>query len=319
MGTKREPPRLVFGPVPSRRLGYSLGVDALPFKTCDLDCVYCQLGGTTLKTLERKPYVKSGVVLKELAAALKGGRGIDCVTFSGSGEPTLNTELGAMIRGAKKLTAVPVVVITNGTLLWDKGVVADLMAADAVLPSLDAVTEGVFEELNRPARGLPLSKVIEGLVGFRQVYPGKIWLEVMIVKGFNDSPAHLRRLKERIGRIRPDRVDINSPVRPSDEAGVSPVPEARLAEIQAFLGPGARLVGPSKTTVRPAGGTRPGPADPGAEVFETISRRPVTAADVCRSFGLHRAEAAKLLAGFVAAGSAEAVRRSGKTYYRRRR
>ncbi|MBI5625036.1 MAG: radical SAM protein [Elusimicrobia bacterium] len=302
-------PCRVFGPVPSRRLGYSLGVDALPFKTCDLDCVYCQLGKTTRKTLERKAYVRAKEILDELSAALKGSRDIDFISFSGSGEPTLNTELGAMIRGAKRLSKVPVAVITNGTLLWQPDVARDLMAADAVLPSLDAASPAAFKKLDRPVPGLPLEKVVQGLVDFRKRYQGKLWLEVMLVKGYNDSLAELRRLKACIDRIRPDRVDINSPVRPSDSR-VRPASPAVLARAKVLFGPKAVLIAASSKKAR-----QPGKAT-AEQVADMIFRRPVTAEDIAHSFGLKAAEVQALLSGLVHSGTIRASRRSGKLFYR---
>lgn len=305
----------VFGPVPSRRLGFSLGVDALPFKTCDLDCVYCQLGGTPHKTLKRKAYVGSKEILDELSAALQGCRGIDFISFSGSGEPTLNTELGAMIRGAKKLSGIPVSVITNGTLLWHPDVARDLMAADAVLPSLDAASDNIFEKVDQPARGLSLEKIVAGLAAFRKRYKGKIWLEVMLVKGYNDSLEELRRIKACIDQIRPDRVDINSPVRPSDKK-VSPVSASCLARAKALFGPKAVIIGGAKKDARSGAAARLASKIRADQVAEMILRRPVTAEDVRRSFGLGPSEAAELLEEVLRAGGIEAVRRSGRVYYR---
>ncbi|MBI4678537.1 MAG: radical SAM protein [Elusimicrobia bacterium] len=334
MPLRKKPSRRVFGPVLSRRLGYSLGADVLPFKTCDLDCVYCQLGRTTRKTLGRKPYVDGKEILDELASVLADAGKLDHVSFSGSGEPTLNSELGAMIRGAKKLSRIPVVVITNGTLLWDKDVQRDLMAADAVLPSLDAASVEVFERINRPVSGLPLAKVIEGLADFRKRYGGKLWLEVMLVKGFNDSAEELERIRDCIRRIRPDRVDINSSVRPSDEKA-SPVSVGRLKKAKALFGPYAVIIGQARKAPPPARqhlsrwrqGTaacrrekapRTGFSARASAVKDIVLRRPVTAQDVRKSFGLKSAEASRLLEGLVEKGNAEAVRRSGGVYYRRK-
>jgi wyosine [tRNA(Phe)-imidazoG37] synthetase (radical SAM superfamily) len=285
-------------------------VDALPFKTCDLDCLYCQLGRTTVKTLKRKAYVSAEEILKELASVLKDARGLDFISFSGSGEPTLNTELGAMIRGAKKLSKVPVAVITNGTLLWHPDVAGDLMAADAVLPSLDAASPEAFKKLDRPVPGLSVETIIDGLVEFRKRYKGKLWLEVMLIKGVNDSASELRRLSACVKRIRPDRVDINIPVRPSDERVLPPSP-AVLSRAKALFGPKAVII-ISKTKA-----PRPEARATEARVEEMVMRRPVTAADISASLGLHPNEAAKLLGALLQKSRIRAVRRSGRVFFRR--
>jgi len=188
--------RHIFGPVPSRRLGFSLGIDIIPAKTCTLNCVYCQLGPTACPTLKRKPYVTTKTILAEITTVLKDNPAIDYLTFSGSGEPTLNSEIGKMIQKVKKITTIPVTVLTNGTLLYIPEVRRSLMDADVVLPSLDAASEPVFRRINRPHPNLNLELIIEGLRRFGKEYRGKIWLEVMLVKGVNDSDTELNKIRE---------------------------------------------------------------------------------------------------------------------------
>ncbi len=174
--------KYVYGPVPSRRLGFSLGVDVVPYKTCTLDCIYCQLGRTTQKTIERKLYTQKDSVCEEVQEALNKKQRIDYITFSGSGEPTLNSDIGALIREVKKITTVPVVVLTNGTLLFREDVQKDLAEADVVMPSLDAASNVMFRKINRPHDVLNLDSIIRGLKRFRKMYKGRIWLEVMLIK-----------------------------------------------------------------------------------------------------------------------------------------
>lgn len=206
--------RHIFGPVPSRRLGISLGIDIIPFKTCTLDCIYCECGRTTDHRLKRERFFPPGLVIDELKDFLSQGQHLDFITFSGSGEPTLNSDIGFIIREIKKLTNVSVAILTNGTLLFDKNVRDDLLPADLVLPSLDAVSEDVFETINRPARGLTAKKMIKGLMDFSREYRGKIWLEVFFAKGVNDDNKELENLHSTIKNIGPDRVQLNSLDRP---------------------------------------------------------------------------------------------------------
>jgi wyosine [tRNA(Phe)-imidazoG37] synthetase (radical SAM superfamily) len=171
-----EEKKYLYGPVPSRRLGRSLGVDIVPFKLCTLDCVYCQLGKTTKKTLQRGDFLPVEAVLAELKSRLADGLEADFITIGGSGEPTLHSRLGALIDGIKKLTSIPVAVLTNGTLLYKKDVRADCAKADVVLPSLDAADEQTFRRINRPRSGLTVEQLISGLCAFRSEFTGQIWL-----------------------------------------------------------------------------------------------------------------------------------------------
>ena len=206
--------RHVFGPVPSRRLGISLGVDIIPFKTCSLDCLYCECGRTTRLTCERQRFFPPRQLLDELALALPAIPHLDYITFSGSGEPTLNSDLGFFIREIKKMSAVPLAVLTNGTLLCREDVRRELLAADLVLPSLDAALAASFARINQPCPGLDLESVIAGLEAFRREYAGKIWLEVFILKGVNDGPADIEALRRALERIKPDKVQLNTLDRP---------------------------------------------------------------------------------------------------------
>ena len=206
--------RYTFGPVPSRRLGISLGVDIIPYKTCTLNCVYCECGKTTDLRVKRKRFVDPGAVLEEIKEVVSGDRLIEYITFSGSGEPTLNKDVGHIIREIKKITDTPTAVLTNGTLLPLKEVRDDLSEADLVLPSLDAVTPSVFSKINRPHGDLDIGSIIRGLIDFRDEYRGRIWLEVFIARGINDSDEELEKIYRVIKKIRPDRVQLNSLDRP---------------------------------------------------------------------------------------------------------
>ncbi|MCK4625431.1 MAG: radical SAM protein, partial [Phycisphaerae bacterium] len=169
----------IFGPVPSRRLGRSLGVDLVPFKTCSYDCIYCQLGRTTNKTIQRKEWVPLDDVVAELKTNLSSQP--DYITLSGSGEPTLYSRTGELIDRIKAVTDVPVAVLTNGSLLWNQEVCAQLMNADLIVPSLDAGDEMMFRAVNRPHEDISFEKMLKGLIEFRREYQGQYWLEVMFL------------------------------------------------------------------------------------------------------------------------------------------
>ncbi len=220
----------VFGPVPSRRLGQSLGIDTIPLKTCNWNCVYCQLGRTMPLTNERREYVLDENILFEVERALRSraNGGIDWVTFVGSGEPTLHLYLGEIIRRVKTLTALPVAVITNGSLLYLPEVRQELSVADAILPTLDAGTAELYRKINRPHPQITFERLVDGLVAFRKEYRGKLWVEVMLVKGLNDTSQALEDIAKVLHRVKPDAVHINLPTRPPVETWVKPTDEEGL-------------------------------------------------------------------------------------------
>lgn len=232
----------LFGPVPSRRLGRSLGVDVVPKKTCTYNCIYCQLGPTTFQTLQREEYVPVEETLAELSDYLARGGEADYITFSGSGEPTLHSRLGEMIARAKRLTTIPVAVLTCGALLGDPHVRADLALADVVLPSLDAALPKTFHALNRPHGKLHLSEIIAGLKKFREEYRGQIWLEIMLVKGLNDSTEEIALLRQALAEIAPDKVQLNTVTRPPAESEARALSPAELEAVANALGPPAEVI-----------------------------------------------------------------------------
>jgi wyosine [tRNA(Phe)-imidazoG37] synthetase (radical SAM superfamily) len=214
----------VFGPVPSRRLGQSLGIDTIPLKTCNWNCVYCQLGRTQPVVNERREYIPRAEIIAQVRQALASHAAdeIDWVTFVGSGEPTLHSGIGWLIREVKQLTDHPVAVITNGSLLYLPEVREELAAADAVLPTLDAGTAELYRRINRPHPEVTFGRLTDGLIAFRQGYQGCMWLEVMLVHGLNDVEQALHQLATVLRRIGPDEVHINLPTRPSAETWVQP-------------------------------------------------------------------------------------------------
>ncbi len=212
---------VTFGPVPSRRLGESLGISLTPHKTCSYNCVYCQLGRTTDLRVKRESFFARDAIMKEIEEKLSSSKP-DYLTFSGDGEPTLSGDIGWIIRRCKEQWNFPVAVLTNGSLLNRDEVIQDLLQADVVMPSLDAGSAKTFRKVNRPHRSVVYGDVLQGLVDFRREYKGRLWLEVMLVRGLNDRENHVVRLKNRIAQIAPDRTYVLCPTRPPAEEYVQP-------------------------------------------------------------------------------------------------
>lgn len=281
----------IFGPVPSRRLGLSLGIDIIPFKTCTFDCVYCQLGRTTNKTIQRKKYIASEEILRELEKVIREGKKIDYITFSGSGEPTLNLEIGKMIAGIKKMTSIPVAVLTNGTLLHQPQVQADLLEADLVVPSLDAASEEVFRRVNRPHSSLTIGGVIRGIKTFSRNFKGKLWLEIMLVKGMNDSEKSVNQIKKAIKEMRLDKIQLNTVVRPPAEEFAQGLSWQDLERIKSILGKRCEIVAELSKKLK----QRAYKGDIEKTILTMVKRRPLTLAEISSSLGLHQNEVIKYI------------------------
>ncbi len=264
--------KFVFGPVPSRRLGRSLGVDPIPFKTCNHNCVYCQLGRTTPVTHARKDFFPPGEIVAEVRAALDAhppGE-IDYVTFVGEGEPLLCASLGRVLREVRAMTEVPIAVITNGSLLTRPEVRDELCAADLVMPTLNAADQATFRRIDRASPKLEIAEIIAGMAAFREIFDGRLWLEIMLIKGVNDTEPVLRGLAEALRRIRPDQVHLNVPIRPPAEDWVKPPDEAGLVRAMVLLGDVAPLVRPAESPCEWANGA------PGVEdVIDVLRRHPM--------------------------------------------
>jgi wyosine [tRNA(Phe)-imidazoG37] synthetase (radical SAM superfamily) len=301
--------------VPSRRLGRSLGIDLLPYKTCSYDCVYCQVGRTTTHTSERTGIVAPAEIIGEVRRRLESGVRPDYITISGSGEPTLYAALGGLIRDLKQF-GVPVAVLTNGSLLWRPEVAESLSEADLVCPTLDAATPDVWRRVNRPAAGLDFGRMIEGLISFRGNFTGQLWLEVLLVAGLNDSEAEVRAIAELSRRIRPERVQLNTVVRPPADRDARPVPPERLALLAALFKPPAEVIAETARldSAVPAAST-PSVADGGDEILDLLRRHPGTDEDVAAGLGLPIEQARASLAGLLAAGRIRMTTQGGRTYY----
>jgi len=238
--------KYIYGPVKSRRLGLSLGITLIPYKACSFDCVYCQLGQTKDKTVERKEYLPIQEIINELYLWLQNNstqaKQLNYITLCGSGEPTLNIRIDQLIAGIKKITAVPVAVITNASLLNVDSVRKALFGADLIVPSLDAATQQVFIKIDQPKEDIKIEEVIKGLIELKKEFRGRFWLEVMLVKGLNDDLRHIKKLKEAIDQINPDKVQLNSPIRITAQENVLPVDRDKLEKIKEILGDKCEII-----------------------------------------------------------------------------
>jgi wyosine [tRNA(Phe)-imidazoG37] synthetase (radical SAM superfamily) len=301
----------IYGPVPSRRFGLSLGVDVVPHKVCSHDCIYCQVGPTDRLTAEPERFYPVEEILRDVEEALEDGPAPDVVTLAGSGEPTLYAGLGPLLDGLHELARIPVLLITNGSLLWRPEVAAAAMKAEILAPSLDAGDEAMFERINRPADGIGFARMVEGLREALAAHPGEVRLEVMLVRDVNDGDESLRAIAGILRTLRFDRLDLNTPVRPPvPERGALPCDEEVLARAVAIFGPKAVPIG--TFAKRDDATRRPRSFDDfDKDIRETIMRRPCTIEDIAASLGASKEAVAQSLARLAASGLAE--RRDGGT------
>jgi wyosine [tRNA(Phe)-imidazoG37] synthetase (radical SAM superfamily) len=305
--------KYVFGPVPSRRLGQSLGVDTIPLKTCNWNCVYCQLGRSQPLTNTRLTYFPPDEILKEVEKSLESHESgeIDWVTFVGSGEPTLHSDIGWLIRQVKEISNLPVAVITNGALLYLPEVRQDLIAADAVLPSLDAGTVELYRQINRPYPEITFERLLSGLKSFQRDYGGKLWIEVMLLRDLNDTEGALGDIAEAINQIGPDEVHINLPTRPPVETWVQPADEDGLMRACAILGDIAQVVHPAEGTFDLSGYENPLDA-----IIGIITRHPMQQDQIERTLTQWAPDQLEQsLIDLVKSGRAQIVERHGVRFW----
>lgn len=295
----------LFGPVPSRRLGISLGVDLLPFKTCTLNCVYCECGDTTSLRVTRKEYKPPDTVIKELGAYLENRPYLDFITFSGSGEPTLHSNLSRIIQFIKKrYPEYKVCILTNGTLFNRYDVRLQVQQADLIVPSLDAATEEIFQKINRPHHSLKCKDVISGLIKLRQEYKGELHLEIFVVPGLNDTAQELAAIKKALRKIRPDLVQLGTLDRPGTEKWVKGAEPHKMLEIAAYLD-GAEIIQGfcSQHKVDCLNNNFK------ETILQTLKRRPCTLPDLCKLLDVRRAEVQKYLHYLLKTGQIEFERK----------
>lgn len=294
--------KYLYGPVPSRRLGLSCGIDIVPLKVCTLNCIYCQLGKTVQTTIERKDHLPIEPVLAELKEALTEGLEADFITIAGSGEPTLNSRLGELIDGIRKVTNIPIAILTNGTLLFRKDVRTDCAKADVVMPSLDAVDEQTFQRINRPHSIISIENLISGLCTFRKEFPGQIWLEIFFVEGINTSSDQIARIKDLIELINPDKIHLNTAVRPTADPNIARLSAEKLQDIAVQLGPKCDVM----ADCSPANSYKHNQSNPedmlgphsainlkAEALLSMLKRRPCSLNDICTGLGISHNEAQK--------------------------
>jgi len=305
--------KYVFGPVPSRRLGQSLGIDPVPLKTCNWNCVYCQLGRTKPFITDRKTYVDTQTILNQTRAALKNHQPgeIDWVTLIGSGETCLHSGVGDMIRAVRDMTDLPIAVITNGSLLDLSEVREELLAADAVLPSLDAGNTALFRKVNRPHPSLTFERHVNGLLQFREVYQNRLWVEVMLIQGVNDTEKELIEIADEMKRIQPDEIHIIQPTRPPVEPWVAPPDAEGLIRAHSILGETSKTILPAE-----------GVFDLGSEdnlidaIIGVITRHPMKESELVEALALWpKVDVMQTLDDLRQSGKAQVVVRYGTRFW----
>ncbi len=299
-----------YGPVPSRRLGLSFGVDIVPFKVCTLDCIYCQLGKSTDLTIERSNYGPIEPILAELEETLSKGLKTDFITIAGSGEPTLNLLLGKLIEGIKKITDIPVAILTNGTLFYKEDVRVDCAKADVVIPSLDAGDAETFQKVNRPHRDINIENLISGLSEFRNEFSGQIWLEVFFVESLNTKSDQIAKIRNAIDRIRPDKVQLNTAVRPTAEPNLKRLDIEKLHTIAAQLGPQCEIIADFSTLHHLKYSENK--AD---NVLSILKRRPCSLDDISSGLGIGRNEVLKYIGDLQHQGLIHSKQKDGIIFF----
>ncbi|MBN2688889.1 MAG: radical SAM protein [Deltaproteobacteria bacterium] len=288
MTEKIKKKKFTFGPVPSRRLGRSLGIDFVPFKTCTYDCVYCQLGRTTNKTIDLKEYSPVDDIIDGVRTKLQGIPRPDYITLSGSGEPTLHSRVRDIIQGIKGITDIPVAVLTNGSLFWIDEVRNSVLDADLIIPSLDGGDAETFLYVNRPHQVISFDKMIRGLIELREQFDGPIWLEVFLIKGVTDGESELVKIKTWIDRIVPDVIQLNTAVRTPAEDFVDLVKQDTLEDIARFLGPRCEIIADYSKVHRLGEFKRTRD-----DVLDMLVLRPCSIDDISGGLDLHRNEVIK--------------------------
>ena len=303
----------LFGPVPSRRLGMSLGVDLIPHKICSLNCVYCECGRTTNLTHDRKEYVPVKDVFSELKDFFNNNPDPEYITFSGAGEPTLHSHIGKVLEFIKELRpGIPLAILTNGSLFSDPAVREELLQADLVMPSLDAATDADLRKINRPLRSFTNDKYIQGLIDFSNEFEGEIWMEVLILPGYNDDMDNIRALKEALLKIQPDRIQLNTLDRPGTVEGLRAATGAELEKIVRYWAlENVEIIAP----VQERQDIKSYRTDVESAILETISRRPCTLQDLERILGLHINEINKYLSVLEESGNIETTQQERGLFY----
>ena len=299
----------VFGPVPSRRLGLSLGVDLIPPKTCTFDCLYCQVGRTTSRTLEPKPFVPVREVVAEIKRKILKNVP-DAITLAGSGEPTLYSEIDQVIASIKKMTEIKVALLTNGALFWKEEIRQRVLKADIIIPTLSSAFDHTFREIHRPHPGLDLATIINGLKMLRQDYKGQIFLEVVFLAGVNDTKREVEALKNLVEQISPEKIQLNTVVRPPADSKAISLDRKRLEEINLIFGEKSEIVAeiPIKIKTRKEEHLI-------SSLLDMVKRRPLKQIDIVNALGLSTDETEDLIKGLLIKGYIRRQSHSGDIYF----
>ncbi len=304
----------IFGPVPSRRLGRSLGIDVIPPKTCTYDCIYCESGRTTHLTVCRKAFTAPENVLHDLEDYFRAyPGGADVLTFSSAGEPTLYEPLGELIPAIKRrFPGLPLIVLTNGSLLRDPNVRKDLLQADRVVPTFTGFSREVFESVHRPHPDLDINDVVKGMEAFRREYKGLIFLEIMLVGGRNDTADHWATMRRIVERTQPDRVELNTVVRPPADPGITGLPPERMeAALKYFPAERSRIIGSFCGS-----GLAEKDLSLSRRILELVGRRPCTVPEMTASLGVPVKDLEAAISRLRSANRLTSSRFTGKEYYR---
>jgi wyosine [tRNA(Phe)-imidazoG37] synthetase (radical SAM superfamily) len=302
----------LYGPVPSRRLGRSLGVDLVPFKTCTYNCVYCQLGRTTNKTLERKEYVAAESILSEMERKLTEPHRPDYITLAGSGEPTLNSGIGKIIRGIKGMTDIPVAVLTNGSLLWIDEVEDALMAANLVIPSLDAGDDFLFKYVNRPHHDIPFDRMVEGIAGFTKRFKGEVWLEVLLLAGVTGLLAEAEKIALIANGLGVARIQLNTAMRPPAEDFAFALSSEHLSALKGLFHGHVDIISENVQAITED--VTLGQASD-ADILALLNRRPCTVEGIALGLGLHPNDVLKRVLFLRQRRAVKAVRKDNALFY----
>ncbi len=284
--------KYLYGPVPSRRLGRSLGIDLVPFKTCTYDCIYCQLGHTTNKTMARLSYAPIKDILSELEIKLARGKRPNYISIAGSGEPTLHSYIGELISMIKNMTNLPVAVLTNGSLLHVPDVRAALMRADLVIPSLDAGDEEMFQYVNRPHPDISFDNMVKGLIEFTRVFPGQVWLEVLLVSGVTGMAEDVEKITVLAKKIGANKVQLNTVCRPAAEEFACTVGKNQMKNLASLFTGAVDIISDDESVDFPISDAKD---TANQEIVSLLARRPCTLTGICSGLGLHPHDAAKKL------------------------